>query len=118
MDAAMGKAKEIYVEMKDLYLVGNENPDNYLAVAKKYAKLVDRHGNYRDGLHTEWTIDGTTFRSSRGTSTYTSYKSFTRLPDFLMFAEDCAMMIYRLHGGQGYTTMDLVKILEEEERAE
>jgi len=109
---AIRDAKAIYEEMKALYAAGNENPEDYLVVAKKYANLVTKYGSCRDGLHTEWTIPGTTFLSSRNTPTYTSYKSFTRLPDFLIFAEDCAMMVYRLNGGEGFTTPELVKFLD------
>ena len=109
---AVEDAKAIYDEMKALYEAGNESPDDYLAVVKKYANLVTRYGSYDDGLSTEWTIPGTTFVSSRGTPTYTSYKSFNRPYDFPMFAEDCAMMIYRLNGGEGFTTPELVKFLD------
>lgn len=109
---AVKDAKAIYDEMKALYTSGNENPDDYLAVAKKYANLVNRYGSYSDGLNTEWTIPGTTFVSSRGTPTYTSYKSFNRPYDFPMFAEDCAMMTYRLNGGECFTTPELVEFLD------
>jgi len=43
-----------------------------------------------------------------GGKTYSMHSSFSDKVCYNMFIEDCAMMLYRLNGGEGYNTMTLV----------
>jgi len=100
-ESPIEQAKQIYDQMKIIYDNGNSIVGDYFAIAKKYANLITKTVNSKGySIDSTWRIND---------NTYTMYNSFNEKRDYLCFAEDCAMMVYRLNGGQGHNTMSLLK---------
>lgn len=80
--------KQAYAELMNLYKQDNLNRADYIEVAKKYVNLEHSHRN-----------DYTWQRNGRK---YRMYCSFGHKYNYSIFAEDVAMMIYRLYDGEDY----------------
>jgi len=98
---AMQKAEAIFKEMLALYNSGNTDKSKYFEIAQKYANMIV-------------IIPGSDYKFTLNGKTYSMYMAFTERHDFYRFSEDCAMMVYRLNGGEDHNTMSLVKLVKEQ----
>lgn len=97
---ALQKAEAILKEMLALYNSGNTDRSRYYKIVERYANM-------------SVSSSGSDFKFTLNGKAYTMYMSFTEKRDYYRFSEDCTMMVYRLNGGEGHTTMSLVKLIKE-----
>jgi hypothetical protein len=99
---AMDTATEVYNKLMDLYKSGNKDLDVYFSILEKFVTVIKRSGKPPRTMYTVFAADN---------NTYGMANTITSAESFIMFIEDCAMMIYRLYGAQDYTTPQLIEVI-------
>jgi hypothetical protein len=88
---AMNQSKIVYSKLKKMFDTGDRNLDNYLKELGDYVTLKSKNGSAERGIKTEFSLND---------KTYTMSNMINFDHDYIRFAEDASMMVYRLNGGE------------------
>lgn len=103
----MEEARKAYKEMIEMINAGEFDCEKFVEIGKRYATLKQRFGNPLNGLNLTFVSGDRTYTMRNSLSEIKSLKK----SDYIRFAEDITMMIYKFTGGTeiGYTP----KLIEE-----